>query len=122
MSVIKGIEISDGVYMLKITDEDKCDLEIKVILDALEDFVSAIDSEKVILASEYEQAKQILQSYGRLSHLNIQNQRPKEQRYMKCIHMNKNCKWRMANNHSDGYDYLNNSCYLAGFSELECPE
>jgi len=41
-------------------------------------------------------------------------------RYKEC---NKKCrcKWRMAKTHCDGYNYLNNACYLSGAFQLDCP-
>jgi len=42
------------------------------------------------------------------------------ERYIKCPHVDKNCKWRMKNNHKKGYEYLNGACYLSGSFKLEC--
>lgn len=44
-----------------------------------------------------------------------------KKRWMKCPHMDKKCGWRMGECHHKGYEYLNNSCYLSGGSELQCP-
>jgi hypothetical protein len=44
-----------------------------------------------------------------------------KQRYMKCPHKDKNCKWKMGTDHRKGYEYLNEACYLAGSFALECP-
>lgn len=45
-----------------------------------------------------------------------------KERYIKCPHTEKQCQWRMSNDHRKGYEYLNNSCYLSGSFELKCPE
>lgn len=45
-----------------------------------------------------------------------------KERYIKCPHTDKKCKWRMSDNHREGYEYLDNSCYLSGSFKLECPE
>lgn len=45
-----------------------------------------------------------------------------KERYIKCPHTEKQCQWRMSNNHREGYEYLNNSCYLSGSFELKCPD
>lgn len=45
-----------------------------------------------------------------------------KKRYIKCPHTEKQCQWRMSNDHRKGYEYLNNSCYLSGSFELKCPE
>ena len=45
-----------------------------------------------------------------------------KERYIKCPHSEKQCKWRMKNDHKKGYEYLNNSCYLSGSFKLECPD
>lgn len=42
------------------------------------------------------------------------------QRYMKCPHLDKQCKWRMSKGHAS-YSYLDNACYLAGSFNLQCP-
>jgi hypothetical protein len=44
-----------------------------------------------------------------------------KERYIKCPHKEKNCKWKMGTNHRKGHEYLNESCYLAGSFDLECP-
>ncbi len=41
--------------------------------------------------------------------------------YIKCPHTSTNCKWKLKNNHSKGYEYLNNTCYLSGSFNLDCP-
>ena len=45
-----------------------------------------------------------------------------KERYIKCPHSEKQCEWRMKNDHKKGYEYLNNSCYLSGSFKLECPD
>jgi len=44
-----------------------------------------------------------------------------KERYIKCPHTDKQCKWRLGKEHRKGYEYLNNSCYLSGSFNLECP-
>ena len=45
-----------------------------------------------------------------------------KERYIKCPHTEKQCQWRMSNDHRKGYEYLNNSCYLSGSFKLKCPD
>lgn len=45
------------------------------------------------------------------------------ERWIKCPHKEKKCKWNMGENFKKGYEYLNNSCYKSGpLTELDCPE
>jgi hypothetical protein len=44
-----------------------------------------------------------------------------KERYIKCPFLEKYCKWRLGKNHPN-HSYLNNSCYLSGSFELDCPE
>jgi len=41
--------------------------------------------------------------------------------YIKCPHLDKNCKWTLKGNHN-GYEYLDNACYLSGSFRLDCPK
>jgi hypothetical protein len=44
------------------------------------------------------------------------------ERYIKCPHKSKLCKWRLNDEHSPGYAYLNGACYLSGSFKLDCPD
>ena len=44
------------------------------------------------------------------------------ERYIKCPHTSKTCKWKMGKEHSKGYEWLNNTCYLSGSFNLQCPD
>lgn len=43
------------------------------------------------------------------------------ERYKKCIKKCA-CKWKMNSNHSDGYQYLNDACYLSRSFDIDCPD
>lgn len=45
-----------------------------------------------------------------------------QKRYIKCPHLDKKCSWRMGKKYIDGYEWLNNTCYLSGSFPLECPK
>lgn len=45
-----------------------------------------------------------------------------KKRYIKCPHLEKRCTWRMSKEHSKGYEYLNDACYLSGSCKLKCPK
>ena len=45
-----------------------------------------------------------------------------KKRYIKCPHLDKKCSWRLNSKMRKGYQYLENSCYLSGSFNLECPE
>lgn len=55
--------------LIKVQDIINQNVQMKAdkeaLVNALKDFISAIDSDKVILASEYEQAKQTLEKNGK---------------------------------------------------------
>jgi hypothetical protein len=44
-----------------------------------------------------------------------------KERYMKCPYVDKKCTWKLSSNHAKGHEYLNDSCYLSGSFNLECP-
>ena len=44
-----------------------------------------------------------------------------KERYALCPHHDVNCKWRLGERHQ-GYEYLDNACYLSGTFKLDCPE
>ena len=44
-----------------------------------------------------------------------------KERYMKCPYIDKKCTWKLSSNHVKGQEYLNDSCYLSGSFNLECP-
>ena len=46
----------------------------------------------------------------------------KSDRYIKCSYPNKKCRWRLADKHIEGYEYLDGSCYLSGDFDFRCPE
>jgi len=45
-----------------------------------------------------------------------------KKRWAKCPHLIKKCKWLMNDTHREGYEYLDNTCYLSGSSKLQCPK
>lgn len=44
-----------------------------------------------------------------------------KERYIKCPYIEKNCKWLLAGKH-EGYSYLDDTCYLSGSFNLQCPD
>jgi len=45
-----------------------------------------------------------------------------KKRYIKCPHISKKCEWKLKSTHIEGYEYLDDSCYLSGSFILQCPD
>lgn len=41
--------------------------------------------------------------------------------YIKCHLIEKKCKWRFSSKHNN-FSYLDDTCYLSGYSKLDCPD